>query len=289
VPKDLRPFFPDLDEGMTSSAAPTTDRYLKVELFSGTILLGEVSTRYQFQTWGGKRPAESRLTDNLVSLRRLAVGEDVLILQRRLDHLDRFRIILIKRRWPDFVAIEKLLGGRRWGALDIAHQPVTQQAIESVRQDIAGAVDKPFEVVLPEVKRVVVTSNRAARDIVFRRVVRSQYSYGCAISGLAIQTPGQFFEIEAAHVVPLPSGGSDDVRNGLALCQTVHWAFDRGLIGIEPNKRTVHVPKQAASIAGNKFLVDLHGRGITEAVSTAFHVHKSALAWHWENLVKKWE
>jgi putative restriction endonuclease len=289
IPITLRPYFPDLDESVTSSESPTTDRFLKVSLYSGTMFLGEVVTRYQFQTWGGTRSAESRLTDNLSTLRNLAVGNDVLIMQRRMDQLDQYRIVLIKRKRPDFTEIESLLAGRRWGSLEITYPPVTQQEIETAKQDIFTTTTSPFEVVVPEVKRVIVTSNRAARNIVFRRLVKSQYSFRCAISGLAIQTPKQAFEVEAAHVVPLPSGGSDDVRNGLALSQTVHWAFDCGLIGIDPIHRRVHVPKGSRIISDNKFLLEMQGRHLTEAMSSDYRVHKDALEWHWENVVRKWE
>jgi len=37
--------------------------------------------------------------------------------------------------------------------------------------------------------------------------------------------------LTAAHICPKSEGGSDDWRNGLALCATHHAAFDRGLFG----------------------------------------------------------
>lgn len=79
------------------------------------------------------------------------------------------------------------------------------------------------------------------------------------------------------------------MRNGLALCQTIHWAFDRGLIGIVPRTRKVHVPRMSASITGNQFLLSMKGRSIVEARHAHNRVHKDALDWHWENLVRQWE
>ncbi len=40
--------------------------------------------------------------------------------------------------------------------------------------------------------------------------------------------------LTAAHICPKSEGGSDDWRNGLALCATHHVAFDRGLFGFHP-------------------------------------------------------
>jgi putative restriction endonuclease len=50
---------------------------------------------------------------------------------------------------------------------------------------------------------------------------------------LKIINGGGRSEVQAAHIRPLASQGTDSVRNGIALCGTVHWMFDRGLISID--------------------------------------------------------
>ncbi|MFZ4682811.1 MAG: restriction endonuclease, partial [Terrimicrobiaceae bacterium] len=55
VPKDLRVYFPALDEGQASAIAPTVDRYLIAEMFIPGQMVGSDIVRYQFQTWGGTR------------------------------------------------------------------------------------------------------------------------------------------------------------------------------------------------------------------------------------------
>lgn len=76
------------------------------------------------------------------------------------------------------------------------------------------------------------TSNRALRDPNFRRAVINAYDKTCAITGLRLINGGGRAEVEAAHIRPVHNDGPDDVRNGLALSGTVHWMFDRGLIGL---------------------------------------------------------
>jgi putative restriction endonuclease len=46
-------------------------------------------------------------------------------------------------------------------------------------------------------------------------------------------------EVDAAHIQPVGDGhgGSDSVRNGLALSKTVHWMFDRGLLSVDSDHR----------------------------------------------------
>jgi putative restriction endonuclease len=83
----------------------------------------------------------------------------------------------------------------------------------------------------PIIQQVV---NRPFRDAVFARNVRAAYDSTCALTGIRLINGGGRTEMEAAHIRPVADGhrGTDSVRNGIALCQTVHWMFDRGLISL---------------------------------------------------------
>jgi putative restriction endonuclease len=52
IPMELRPFFPGLSDA-TSPWNPTTDQRIDADLFVENRFLASVSTRYQYQTWGG--------------------------------------------------------------------------------------------------------------------------------------------------------------------------------------------------------------------------------------------
>jgi putative restriction endonuclease len=82
----------------------------------------------------------------------------------------------------------------------------------------------------PIVERVVA---RPFRDAAFAAAVKSAYNETCAMTGLRIINGGGRAEVQAAHIRPVAAGGSDSVRNGLALSGTVHWMFDRGLISVD--------------------------------------------------------
>ncbi len=80
--------------------------------------------------------------------------------------------------------------------------------------------------------RVEQTVTRVMRDRIFRKRVLDAYDSRCSFTGLKFINGGGRAEVEAAHIKPVSAGGPDSVRNGLALSGTIHWMFDRGLIGL---------------------------------------------------------
>lgn len=85
----------------------------------------------------------------------------------------------------------------------------------------------PFE--RPIVERL---SARPFRDAAFARQVKVAYDNTCAMTGLNILNGGGRPEVQAAHIRAVKDDGPDSVRNGLALCGTAHWMFDRGLVSV---------------------------------------------------------
>ncbi len=76
-------------------------------------------------------------------------------------------------------------------------------------------------------------SRRPFRDHAFASAIKSAYEDTCAVSGIRIINGGGRSEVQAAHIRPVGDNGPDSVRNGVALCGTMHWMFDRGLISID--------------------------------------------------------
>jgi putative restriction endonuclease len=91
----------------------------------------------------------------------------------------------------------------------------------------------------PIVERLVA---RPFRDAAFAVAVKAAYRATCAVTGLKIVNGGGRTEVQAAHIRPVADRGPDSVRNGIALCSTVHWMFDRGLISFDDD-HTVLVAK----------------------------------------------
>lgn len=76
-----------------------------------------------------------------------------------------------------------------------------------------------------------VAVERLVRDRGFRLQVLSAYSWRCAVTGWSAPPNLSHALLDAAHLVPVARGGSDGIRNGLALTPTVHRLFDAGALG----------------------------------------------------------
>jgi putative restriction endonuclease len=286
IPIGLRPFFPALDESLASAATPTVDRHLIAEMFIPGQQVGSDIVRYQLQTWRGTRPAESRITDNLGPIRNLAHGGDLFIMQRSRDRLDSFRFLLVRQTDAAFVQFNALTQGRRWGALFADRPPISQQELVAARTAMLADVAQPFVTVRENVPRVASARSAIARDAAFRDTLLVQYHRRCAISGIALATHA-LAEVQAAHIVPLERGGADEPRNGFTLTGTLHWAFDRGLFGVDNNRRVI-VPAQVQAMQENAWLLQFHGHPIREANSATLRAASEAFDWHRTNRLSQW-
>ena len=284
IPKDLRRFFPGL-LGRISASSPTLDRRILADLYDSTVFLGQVDTRYQYQSWGGERSAESRLTDNLSPLRKLAAAEDILVLQRSLIDLDVYRLTLVRQRSTDFTDIDSLAGRRRWGVLG-KEDPMTEDDYEDAHKDQNEREGKPFVMFDPSISVQTLNGARLARSVVFKQRIYDLYEGRCCVCGTGLRVPGGTYEIEAAHIVPHALQGCDDARNGLALCRRHHWAFDRGLFGVNP-RRLIHVPPSTLSEAANQPLQAYAGKSIEEARNKGLAAAAEALDWHMRNVLRR--
>jgi putative restriction endonuclease len=132
--------------------------------------------------------------------------------------------------------------------------------------------------------RVNYLSSRIVRDRVFRQVVLSAYDERCAVTGLKLINGGGRAEVEAAHIQPVEANGPDIVSNGLALSGTVHWMFDRGLIGIADDMQ-IMVSRQVNDPDGVGKMINPSGRVLTPG-RLAQRPHPHFLKWHRENCFK---
>ena len=104
----------------------------------------------------------------------------------------------------------------------------TEEEIEKERSRLIAGVEAEPQLV--DDREQYTQSRRRARDSAFAELVKEAYNEACAVCRSTRETPEGTPEVEAAHIYPKSKGGSDDVRNGLALCRLHHWAFDSGWI-----------------------------------------------------------
>jgi putative restriction endonuclease len=79
-------------------------------------------------------------------------------------------------------------------------------------------------------KTTVISVSKKIRDVNFRKRVLTAYTFRCAVCGIQLKL------VEAAHIIPVyHENGTDETRNGLALCALHHKAYDQGLIIVGEN------------------------------------------------------
>jgi putative restriction endonuclease len=109
----------------------------------------------------------------------------------------------------------------------------TWEEIQHIETEIVESVTTN-----PQLKKDDTTYSKneeKTRSALFSREVKSQYDYSCAVCGSQRFSPEGNPEVEAAHIYPKSERGSDDPRNGLALCRFHHWVFDSGWFVISDN------------------------------------------------------
>lgn len=159
---------------------------------------------------------------------------------------------------------------------DMLLAPVT--AAES---GFPGFADEPATFDRPLVQRV---GSRPFRDAAFSLAVKSAYENTCALTGLKILNGGGRSEVQAAHIRPVSALGPDSVRNGLALCSTVHWMFDRGLLSLDDD-HTILIAKDRVPQPVHK-LVNPSGK-LRLPTRPEFRPHPQFLRFHRETVFKE--
>jgi putative restriction endonuclease len=125
-------------------------------------------------------------------------------------------------------------------------------------------------------------AERPLRDAAFTRVIQEVYDRTCAMTGLKLINGGGRCEIEAAHIKPVSEEGPDSPRNGIALCRTIHWMFDRHFLSISDSGEILvakkYVPEQVRRMLNPDGRVKLPS-------ARSFQPHPVFLRYH-QNLFK---
>jgi hypothetical protein len=162
-------------------------------------------------------------------------------------------------------------------------------ALERVTHTIADEADR-YEVQLyaqvmnefqPFVKEtsITYTTTMPKRDRAFRDIVVREYNYSCAVCELMFQW-NSLSEATAAHIIPKHLSGTDDPRNGLALCRTHHWAFDAHVFTLSDNYEIMLNPRIEEADSQNFPLLAMEGKSILLPSSEILWPHPQAIKWH---------
>ena len=158
------------------------------------------------------------------------------------------------------------------------------EQISVYREELLQRVEHTFSTQNP------IESGQAAEPIRtagFRQAIMGMYHYTCAVCQLCILTLDGESITEAAHIIPFSESYNDDVRNGISLCKSHHWTFEKGLISLDKNYKVI-VSEFILERGPTEWLLsNLRGRLILLPEHDKLHPAQEALAWHREEVFRQ--
>lgn len=173
---------------------------------------------------------------------------------------------------------------------------VDRQAILEITDSLPDEVER-YEIQLytqtmnrfqPFVKEesITYTTTILKRDKAFRDIVVSEYDFTCAVCKTKFRL-NDLVEATAAHIIPKHRNGSDDPRNGLALCRTHHWAFDSGIFTLNDNYEIRLSPDVVQADSHNFDLLEMEMKPLFLPRNETIYPHQEAIRWHRQNIWRK--
>ena len=156
--------------------------------------------------------------------------------------------------------------------------------IENYSEQLIRDTQHPFSMQRDVTSIQVETPVRSAG---FRQAIMRIYEYKCAICELNIQAASGASITDAAHIVPFSVSYNDDVRNGMSLCKSHHWAFDAGLIAVSEEHRVVVSPAMTEQGPTASMLTGLRDREIWLPGEPEHRPAPEALTWHREQAMRQ--
>jgi len=142
----------------------------------------------------------------------------------------------------------------------------------------ADSLKKLFELKQEKRKHI---SGGFKRSVSFRTEVLNIFNHTCVLCGKSQRISEDISVAEAAHIVPHSQRGADIIENAICLCPVCHWAFDKGLLGINPEGKVIVSGMIANDSDVATSLLKLNGRQIV--FPELFQMPVTALAWHMRN------
>ncbi len=121
-------------------------------------------------------------------------------------------------------------------------------------------------------KKSTVEVLRAERDPLFKFNILKRFQGACLVTGINVTEM-----LDAAHIIPVASGGTESSENGMLLSASAHRALDSGLWAIHPSTLQIETKKDGPSAQRMKLL-------ITDLSHQASKLNLEALEYRYEKL-----
>ncbi len=133
---------------------------------------------------------------------------------------------------------------------------------------------------------ILTSEFKPSRDPAFRRIVLTSYNETCSVCGVKLITSSGISIIDAAHILPFSQYNNDDIRNGMALCKTHHWLFDKGLISVDDHYRVL-VSGAVEEETPESVLTKFNKNDMIMPNESSKYPSQVALDWHRERIFQR--
>lgn len=153
-------------------------------------------------------------------------------------------------------------------------------AVNYEAADYSANLLLPQIVTPPETAEVKPFPSEKVRDQGFRRAIVQLYDHRCALCGMKVITEENHTIVDAAHIIPWSKSHDDCPTNGMALCKTCHWSFDKGLMSVDNEYHVLvsHSIKRDPNLPGH--MMTLSNRPMIRPPERRFWPAQDNLKWH---------
>ena len=163
------------------------------------------------------------------------------------------------------------------------------------REHIAGDIEGYGEQLIQDTQHPFLMQKDVAsiqvetpvRNAGFRKAIMKIYDYKCAVCALDIRTASGASITDAAHIIPFSVFYNDDIRNGLSLCKSHHWAFDARLFSLNETYHVIVPPISHEHEPTERMLSELRDKRIWTPPVERHCPNQEALAWHRERVMRQ--
>ena len=103
---------------------------------------------------------------------------------------------------------------------------------------------------------------KPVRDAGFRKAVQHAYDHTCSFTRTRLLSHFRHTIIDAAHIQPWAQSHDDSLENGIALSKNCHWAFDKGMLSIDEDRRILVSEHVTDEKMFAPWLIELEGNTI---------------------------
>src|SRR5690606_21068241 len=138
-----------------------------------------------------------------------------------------------------------------------------------------------------ESERIITTISKVKRDPNFPKLVMSAYDFRCCVCKLKLSLYNKPVPLEAAHIKWKAQGGEGSVHNGLALCPTHHYTFDKGIWTVGLDYELILSERVIIDSKHDTFFKPYVGHSVIETLmDDRFVPNEANILWHQKSIFK---